>query len=189
MLRALGCFPVDFPTSGVPRYRSLSPALAYSICLYAAINVSALFNIRHHLLQLLKKDNDFRDSIYTCKFITMLANCTCVPVLGWLDTPTVVQYFRKWEHFQMMFVNVTREHLVLNTKTCTTHRIILMCIAATSMFLLKFFPPYLQFWHLPCHCVSLLMLSTNTIVFTIMFRCLVTAGTSLNKCFQVRMYS
>jgi hypothetical protein len=31
----------------------------------------------------------------------MLASCTCVPVLAWLDTPTVVQYFKKLEQFQV----------------------------------------------------------------------------------------
>jgi hypothetical protein len=87
--------------SGVPRYRFLTPALAYSICMYVAVGVSVFFNVRHHLRLLFKEDNDFRDSIYTCMFITMLANCTCVPVLAWLDTPTVIQYFKEWEHFQV----------------------------------------------------------------------------------------
>jgi hypothetical protein len=84
-----------------PRYRSLTPALAYSICLYVAVSYSACFNVRHHLQPLFKQDDDFRDSIYTFKLITMLANCTCVPVLAWLDTPRVVRYLKKWENFQV----------------------------------------------------------------------------------------
>jgi hypothetical protein len=66
-----------------------------------AVNASALVKSSHQFLPSVKKDNDFNDSIYSSMFVTMLANCACVPVLAWLDTPTVVQYFKKWQHFQV----------------------------------------------------------------------------------------
>jgi hypothetical protein len=65
------------------------------------VSTSALFNARHQLLLFFKKDNDFSGSVYNSIFIIMLTNCTCVPVLAWLDTPRAVHYFKKWEQFQV----------------------------------------------------------------------------------------
>jgi hypothetical protein len=88
--------------------------------------------------------------------------------------------------FQMMFLMVTEEHLILNLKRSSICRIIIICIMGSWVFLLKFFPPYLNSWQLPCYCMSVLVLSTTLSVFGGMFHGLITAGTSLNKCFKVR---
>jgi hypothetical protein len=88
--------------------------------------------------------------------------------------------------FQMMFVKVTHEHLVLNIRTPTIHRIILIFIMASSTFLLKFYLPSLQYWQLPCYCVCVSVVGINITMFRGMFRGLITAGTTLNKCFKVR---
>jgi hypothetical protein len=41
------------------------------------------------------------DTVFTFMIIINLANCTCVPVLAWLDTPKAIQYFKQWEQFQV----------------------------------------------------------------------------------------
>jgi hypothetical protein len=79
----------------------VSPVLAFSICFYVVVNASALSTARQEFMWLFKEDNDFGNTIYISMFAITLANCTCVPVLAWLDTPRAVQYFKKWEQFQV----------------------------------------------------------------------------------------
>ncbi|GFG38414.1 hypothetical protein Cfor_06730 [Coptotermes formosanus] len=100
-LRLLGCFPVYFSKSDVPRHRAFSAAFIYSVCLYVIINVISFLGLRNGVLHLFKKDDSIGDSIYNSLLIIMLVNCTGVPVLAWLDTPKFVQYLHKWEEFQV----------------------------------------------------------------------------------------
>jgi hypothetical protein len=69
--------------------------------LYVVVNITTFFSVTDRLLLLFKNNDDIGDCIYNSIFIVILANCTCVPVLAWLDTPKAVHYFKKWEKFQV----------------------------------------------------------------------------------------
>jgi hypothetical protein len=86
----------------------------------------------------------------------------------------------------MMFLKVTEEQLLLNIKRRSVYRIIAICITGSCVLLLKFLPPYLPYWQLPCYCVCVLVLGTNITMFSTMFQGLITAATILNTCFKVR---
>jgi hypothetical protein len=85
----------------VPRYRAFSPVFIYSMCLYVVVNIMAFLSARESVLHLFKKDDNISDSVFNILLIVMLVNCTCVPVLAWIDTPKFVQYLHKWEQFQV----------------------------------------------------------------------------------------
>ena len=59
------------------------------------------FSARDSVMNLLKKDDNFSDSIYNSALIVMLVSCSAIPVLAWIDTPKFVQYLHKWEQFQV----------------------------------------------------------------------------------------
>jgi len=85
----------------VPRYRTFSPVFMYSVCLYVVICIMSFLSARESVLHLFKKDENISDTVFNILLIAMLVNCTCVPVLAWLDTPKFVQYLHKWEQFQV----------------------------------------------------------------------------------------
>jgi len=85
----------------VPRYRALSPAFIYSVCLYVVVNILSFFSARESVLNLFQKDDNVTESICNTLLIFVLVNCTGVPLLAWIDTPKFVQYLHKWEKFQV----------------------------------------------------------------------------------------
>ncbi|GFG36031.1 hypothetical protein Cfor_05620, partial [Coptotermes formosanus] len=184
LLRLLGCFPVYFSKSDVPRYRAFSAAFVYSVCLYVIINVISFLSVRNGLLYLFKKDDSIGESIYNSLLIMMLVNGTCVPVLAWLDTPKFVQYLHKWKEFQTMFVMVTGDRLILGTKRQVILCILCMCAIAPTTLTLHMVSPQLQYWQSPSYSVSFLVMGTTLAIFNVMFRSLLTVATLLNKCFK-----
>ena len=85
----------------VPKYRTFSPVFIYSVCLYVVVNIMSFLSARGSVLHLFKKDDNFSDSIYNSVLIVMLVISSGTPVLAWIDSPKFVQYFHKWEQFQV----------------------------------------------------------------------------------------
>jgi hypothetical protein len=85
----------------LPIYRAFSPVFIYSVCLYVVVNIMSFFSTRESVLNLFKADDNISDSIFNIFMIVLLVNCTCVPVLTWIDTPKFLQYLHKWEQFQV----------------------------------------------------------------------------------------
>jgi hypothetical protein len=85
----------------VPRYRAFSPVFICSVCLYVVVNIMAFFSASYGVLHLFKKDDNIGGTISNILVIVVMVNCTCVPVLAWIDTPKFVQYLHKWEKFQV----------------------------------------------------------------------------------------
>ena len=73
----------------------------YSVCLYVVVNIVSFLSTKDNVLHLFKEDDNIRESIFNTLLRVMLVNCTCVPVLAWIDTPKFVQYLHKWEQFQV----------------------------------------------------------------------------------------
>jgi hypothetical protein len=85
----------------VPRYRAFSPVFVYSVCLYVVVSITSIFSARDSFLYVFKKDDNVNSTVFHILLIVMLINCTCVPVLSWIDTPKFLQYLHKWEQFQV----------------------------------------------------------------------------------------
>jgi hypothetical protein len=86
----------------------------------------------------------------------------------------------------MMFVMVTGDHLILDTRRFAIYGIIVIFVTAPVTFTMHFQPPYLQYWQIPCHAVSYMVMSVGLCTFSNMFRSLFRAATLLNDCFKVR---
>jgi hypothetical protein len=86
----------------------------------------------------------------------------------------------------MMFADVTVEHLVLNIKRTCIYRVIVVGIMGVVMIPLKFYQPYLHYWHLLCCFVCFFVVGTAISMFSAVFQSLGTAAAALNKCFKVR---
>jgi len=71
------------------------------VCLYVVVNIMSFLSARDSVLHLFKKDGNISDTVSNILLIGLLVNCTCVPVLAWIDTPKFVQYLHKWEQFQV----------------------------------------------------------------------------------------
>jgi hypothetical protein len=88
--------------------------------------------------------------------------------------------------FQMMFANVTEEHLVLNVKRTYIYRIIVISIMMISMIPVKSLQPHLHYWHILCCSVCFCVVSIAITTFSGVFRSLGKAAIILNTCFKVR---
>jgi hypothetical protein len=86
----------------------------------------------------------------------------------------------------MMFVTVTGDHLILDTRRFAIYNLIGICVGATMTVTLHFQPPYLQYWQIPCYTVSFCVLGVTWCTFGNMFRSLFRAATLLNNCVKVR---
>jgi len=64
-------------------------------------SVTSFLSAKESILNLFKKDDSMRESIFNILIIITLVNCTGIPVLAWIDTPKFVQYLHKWEQFQV----------------------------------------------------------------------------------------
>jgi len=71
------------------------------VCLYVVVNIMSYLSARDSVLHLLKKDDNFSDSICNSVLIVMMVSCSGFPVLSWIDSPKFVQYLHKWEQFQV----------------------------------------------------------------------------------------
>jgi hypothetical protein len=87
--------------SGVSTFRALSPAMAYSVCLYAMVNTVTYFAVRYNLIPFFKKDDSFENLVYVIMLIMLLSNFVCVPVFSWFDARKAVEYLEKWKMFQV----------------------------------------------------------------------------------------
>ncbi|PNF13585.1 hypothetical protein B7P43_G18230 [Cryptotermes secundus] len=154
------------------------------------VNITSYFCVRDGVLLLFKDNASFGDCTYNTNLIRMLVNSICVPVLAWLDTPTVVQYFKNLNShgyiFQAMFVKVTEEHVTLNIKRRCIYCSIFTCVLDSTAIALHFLPPYLEIWKLPCYFVCFLVMNKTISFFGNMLRGLFISATILNKCFKVR---
>jgi hypothetical protein len=86
----------------------------------------------------------------------------------------------------MMFVMVTGDHLILETRRSAIYRIIFVCVTSTVTLTMHFLPPYLQYWQIPCYMFSYLVMGVNLCIFANIFRSLFRVATLLNNCFKVR---
>jgi len=86
----------------------------------------------------------------------------------------------------MVFVMVTGEPLILDIRRFAICGLIVICITAPVTVAMHFFPPYLQYWQIPCYTVSCCVLAATMSIFNNMFRSLFRAATHLNNCFKVR---
>jgi hypothetical protein len=92
---------VLFLVSGVTTFRALSPAMAYSVCLYAMVNTVTYFAVAYKLIPFFKKDDSFENLAYVIILMMLLSNFVCVPVLCWFDVRKAVEYLEKWKMFQV----------------------------------------------------------------------------------------
>jgi len=86
----------------------------------------------------------------------------------------------------MMFVTVTGDHLIVGTRRIVIYSLISICVGTPMTFTLHFYPPYVQYWQIPCYAVSYCVLGVTLCTFSNMFRSLFRAATTLNSCFKVR---
>ena len=90
---------------------------------------------------------------------------------------------------QMMFVTVTGNRLILNTRRFTIYILMVVCVTSPSMLIMYFVPPYLHWWQIPCYWLSYLVMGMTICTFSTMFESLFRAGTLLNSYFKVRKSS
>ena len=90
---------------------------------------------------------------------------------------------------QTMFVTVTGDRLILNTRRFTIYILMVVCVTSPSMLIMYFVPPYMQWWQIPCYWLSYLVMGMTTCTFSTMFESLFRAGTLLNSYFKVRKSS
>jgi len=85
-----------------------------------------------------------------------------------------------------MFVMVTGDQLILDTRRSAIYTIIMICVTSPMTLTMHFLPPYLQYWQIPCYTFSYLLMAVTLCTFSNMFRGLFRAATLLNNCFKVR---
>jgi hypothetical protein len=87
---------------------------------------------------------------------------------------------------QMMFVTVTGDHLILNTRRFAIYVTIIFCVSTPLTVSMHFVPPYLEYWQIPCYTVSYLVVGMFLCTVRNIFLSLFRAATLLNSCFKVR---
>jgi hypothetical protein len=87
---------------------------------------------------------------------------------------------------QIMFVMVTGDHLILDTRRFAIYMTIFLCVSTPLTFSMHFIPPYLEYWQIPCYTVSYLVVGLILCTFRNIFLSLFRAATLLNTCFKVR---
>jgi len=87
-------------TAGAPRFRLLSPVVAYSVCLFLLVMVSLYCNVTDRMATILaRRDSDYK--IYTILLIYYSALSMFLPIFMALDTKKLVHYTSEWVLFQV----------------------------------------------------------------------------------------
>jgi hypothetical protein len=86
----------------------------------------------------------------------------------------------------MIFVMVTGDHLILNTRRFAVYSLIMLGVTAPMTFTMHVVPPYPEYWQIPCFIVSYLVMAVILYIFSNMLQSLFRAATLLNDCFKVR---
>ena len=87
-------------TARAPRFRLLSPVVAYSVCLYVLVLVSMYCNVTDRMATFLDR-RDFKGKIYILLRILVSALSMFLPVFMALDTKKLVHYTSEWVQFQV----------------------------------------------------------------------------------------
>ena len=87
-------------TAGAPRFRMLSPVVAYSLCLFLLVMVSFYCNVTDRMATIFDR-RDFDYKIYMAVLIFYSACSIFLPIIMALDTKTFVHYTREWALFQV----------------------------------------------------------------------------------------
>jgi hypothetical protein len=87
-------------TAGAPRFRLLSPVVAYSVCLFLLAMVSFYWNVTDRMAAIFDR-RDFDYKIYMALLIFYSACSIFLPIFMALDTKTFVHYTREWALFQV----------------------------------------------------------------------------------------
>jgi hypothetical protein len=85
-----------------------------------------------------------------------------------------------------MFVMVTGDQLILDTRRIAIYSIIVICATAPFTLTMHIQPPYLQYWQIPSYTVSYFVMGVTLSTFSNILRSLFRSATLLNICFKVR---
>lgn len=99
-------FFVNLCISEVPRFRLISPIMAYSVCFYAVTMISTYFNVCNIASALLFKKNNLLFSTVLLSIIISVFMCCYMPLLCWVDIKGTLQYMKKWMKFQVKFLHL-----------------------------------------------------------------------------------
>jgi hypothetical protein len=87
-------------TTGAPRFSLLSPAVAYSVCVYALVMISVYFSIRDRMFTIHSR-RDFDYKIYNALHIFVSGSCILSPIAIAVDAKKIVRYTSEWVMLQV----------------------------------------------------------------------------------------
>ncbi|XP_021915032.1 gustatory and odorant receptor 63a-like [Zootermopsis nevadensis] len=186
LLRLLGVFPVEIPKTGTPRFCILSPAVAYSVCLYLLLMVSFYCNLQERMMALHDSRN-FDYKIYNVLHVSISGSCLVVPLIMALDLKKLVLYTGEWMQYQILFRKVTGQLLVLSVRRRCICYAVLSCLGGTATIFFYFYEPRVPLLALPSYMFSGILAEIMVSYWMITFHSLALAGSKYATCFKSKL--
>ncbi|KDR17938.1 hypothetical protein L798_08152 [Zootermopsis nevadensis] len=183
VMRIFSIFPVEL-SSEVPRFRLISPIMAYSVCFYAVTMISTYFNVCNIASALLFKKNNLLFSTVLLSIIISVFMCCYMPLLCWVDIKGTVQYMKKWMKFQEIFLSVTKQHLTLALRRRCFIYAAISVLLGTVLSFFGCYMPGAKFCGFPLYYIFLTLTTCLESYWIIGFNALAIAGCSLAKRFK-----
>jgi hypothetical protein len=87
-------------TTGAPRFSLLSPAVAYSMCVYSLVMASVYCSVRDRMFSIHSR-RDFDYKIYNALHIFTSGSCILSPIAVAFDAKKFVRYTNEWVMLQV----------------------------------------------------------------------------------------
>jgi hypothetical protein len=88
-------------SADIPRWRLVSPVVAYSVCYYVVTTIATFLIFCRVAVDLYFRQNDFLSATILTSLVLATLMCLYTPLLCWMDIKRTVLYLEDWIQFQV----------------------------------------------------------------------------------------